>query len=76
MDEATLRKTAEQYIEWETNESCRAEIKKLLSQGQLAELEKCLSTHLEFGTAGLRGPMAAGYNALNELTVVQATRPV
>ena len=74
MDETALRKSANEYIKWETNESCRAEIKKLLAQGDLSTLEKRLSAHLEFGTAGLRGPMVAGYNALNELTVVQATQ--
>ena len=38
------------------------------------ELHKILSNHLTFGTAGLRGPMRAGYACMNNLTVQQASQ--
>lgn len=38
------------------------------------ELEDRLLQRLAFGTAGLRGVMAAGFNRLNHLSVVQATQ--
>ena len=69
-----VRDLAKQYIEWDTNAETRALIQSKLDAGDDESLEKMLGSRLEFGTAGLRGPMTAGYNAMNELTVVQATQ--
>ena len=41
--------------------------------GALAELRDRFAGRLEFGTAGLRGAMAAGPNRMNEAVVVRAT---
>ena len=62
-----IKAVAREYISWDTNASTRGSISKLLDANDTAALEKLLGTRLEFGTAGLRGPMAAGYAAMNEL---------
>lgn len=71
---ADMKELAKQYIAWDTNAETRAAIQALLDADDDAALEKALGSRLEFGTAGLRGPMAAGYTAMNELTVVQTTQ--
>ena len=42
----------------------------------LAELEDRLLKPLAFGTAGLRAAMAAGFNRMNQLTVIQACQGI
>jgi phosphoglucomutase len=39
-------------------------------------LEKLLRNRLAFGTAGLRGPMGAGYSRMNPVTVLQCTQGI
>lgn len=34
-------------------------------------LDKRLTNRMEFGTAGLRGPMRAGFDSMNDLVIVQ-----
>lgn len=65
---------AQQYVSWDPNVHTRAVIQALLDAGDATGLSSALETRLEFGTAGLRGPMAAGYNAMNELVVMQTTQ--
>ncbi len=65
---------AREYISIDANSDTRGEIQTLLDAGDTASLEKVLSTRLEFGTAGLRGPMAAGMNRMNGLTIMQTTQ--
>lgn len=38
------------------------------------KLRKLLLSRLSFGTAGLRGVMQAGYNAMNDLVVIQSAQ--
>lgn len=40
----------------------------------MAILRKRLMTRLLFGTAGLRGVMQAGFNAMNDLVVIQSAQ--
>lgn len=40
----------------------------------MAILRKRLTTRLAFGTAGLRGVMQAGFNAMNDLVVIQSAQ--
>lgn len=39
-------------------------------------LEERLLTRLAFGTAGLRGPMQAGFNSMNDLVVIQTAQGI
>lgn len=56
------------------NEKTRAEIESLDRQGSYTKLGKLLLNRLSFGTAGLRGVMQAGYNAMNDLVVIQTAQ--
>ncbi len=67
-------KIAEEYIEWDPNTESREVISDLLKNGNTVELQARLNSRLVFGTAGLRGPMGAGYNRMNELVVLQTTQ--
>ena len=51
----------------------RQEVRSLLDQQDEKELADRFSNPLEFGTAGMRGIMAAGVNRMNRYTVRQAT---
>lgn len=62
----------QQYLYDEPNEHLRDEIKKLLNnqdEQSFIELTNRFERNLEFGTAGLRGIMQAGYNSINHVTV-------
>ncbi|KAL1872492.1 hypothetical protein Plec18167_006610 [Paecilomyces lecythidis] len=52
----------------------RAEIESLRDSNNNEELEKRLAKRIQFGTAGLRGQMAAGFSCMNSLTVIQASQ--
>lgn len=56
------------------NEKTRNEIQQLDEQQNYEKLSKLLLTRLSFGTAGLRGCMQAGYNAMNDLVVIQTAQ--
>ena len=49
-------------------------MEKLYDNGQYAELRKLLHFRLEFGTAGIRGPMGAGYSQMNDLVIIQTSQ--
>ena len=56
------------------NLTTRAEINRLVDADNERELSARLKSRLEFGTAGLRAEMAAGYSRMNNLTVIQASQ--
>lgn len=56
------------------NEKTRSHIEYLDQQQSYAKLRKLLLSRLSFGTAGLRGVMQAGYNAMNDLVVIQTAQ--
>ena len=51
----------------------RAEVDRLLADTDLDALRDRFGSALAFGTAGLRGEMAAGPNRMNRATVIRAT---
>lgn len=69
LDEAVL-----QWLSWDRNPQTRAQIQTLLEQGLVSELRSRLGSRLSFGTAGLRAKMGAGFNRINDLTVIQSTQ--
>jgi len=52
----------------------RAELLGLIERGALAELRERMAPELDFGTAGLRGPVGAGPARMNRAVVVRAAR--
>lgn len=70
----SILEVAEEYVQWDPNEESRNAVAELLKAGKEKELQSILGSRLVFGTAGLRGPMGAGYNRMNELVVLQTTQ--
>lgn len=62
------------YIKYDPTLQTRNEIQKLLDAKDEKELSSRLQTRLQFGTAGLRGPMGGGYNRMNDLVILQTTQ--
>jgi phosphoglucomutase len=71
---ADIKELAEAWLRLDEDKTTADEIYKLLVQGNGDELEKRLRTRIAFGTAGLRGPMQAGFACMNSLTVIQASQ--
>ncbi|KAL4799785.1 hypothetical protein BDV19DRAFT_236633 [Aspergillus venezuelensis] len=72
--EDSLSPLIQKWLEWDQDPSTRSEIEQLRDSRQAAELEKRLRKRIQFGTAGLRGRMAAGFSCMNSLTVIQASQ--
>ncbi|KAK7187455.1 hypothetical protein DPSP01_002573 [Paraphaeosphaeria sporulosa] len=69
-----LKELAEEWLRLDKDKSTIDEIYRLLQQGDAAELDRRLRPRIAFGTAGLRGPMQAGFACMNSLTVIQASQ--
>jgi phosphoglucomutase len=69
-----IKELAKDWLELDEDKSTRDEIYDLLHHGNTFELERRLRTRIAFGTAGLRGPMQAGFACMNSLTVIQASQ--
>ena len=69
--EKELNKLVQQYIYDEPSEDLKQEVKFLISNQDYyaKELHERFAKNLEFGTAGIRGLMQAGYNRMNEVSV-------
>eukprot|EP00764_Aduncisulcus_paluster_P004820 gnl/Carplike_NY0171/1797_a2433_1049.p1 GENE.gnl/Carplike_NY0171/1797_a2433_1049~~gnl/Carplike_NY0171/1797_a2433_1049.p1 ORF type:complete len:601 (-),score=183.98 gnl/Carplike_NY0171/1797_a2433_1049:110-1912(-) len=63
--------------EWLANDidpETRKEVETLFAEGKYDYLHSILSDRMTFGTAGLRGPIKAGFMCMNELTILQAAQ--
>lgn len=70
-----VRALAEDWLAQDPDPETRAELVRLLTASDAsarAELEDRFGTRLAFGTAGLRGAIAAGSNRMNRVLVSQA----
>ncbi len=63
-----------QYEKWLNSSKLSGEEKAELSGLSEDDIKERFYTSLEFGTAGLRGKMRLGTNAINKYTVAQATQ--
>ncbi|KAG1351654.1 hypothetical protein G6F62_002920 [Rhizopus arrhizus] len=70
----SLDQLVQDWLSLDTNEETRNEIIQLQSENNIEELTKRLATRIEFGTAGLRARMEAGFSRMNDLTVLQASQ--
>jgi phosphoglucomutase len=62
------------HLERDRDPQSLEEIKGLAAAGEWAHLQDRLGSRLEFGTAGLRGPIGGGINRMSCLTVIQTTQ--
>ncbi|KAI8333695.1 hypothetical protein BC941DRAFT_434208 [Chlamydoabsidia padenii] len=74
MVSAKLNTLVEEWLRLDKNETTRQEIANLQAANNTTELEKRLAQRIEFGTAGLRARMEAGFARMNDLTVLQASQ--
>ena len=72
----SVQELTQQWLKWDTNPETRAEVEGLVAKGAEgeAELKKIMCKRIAFGTAGLRGPMRAGFACMNTLIVQQASQ--
>ncbi|TFK25021.1 phosphoglucomutase 1 [Coprinopsis marcescibilis] len=70
----SLQQQVEEWLRLDQNPETRHEIEKLWSEKDTDELKLRLSSRIEFGTAGLRGRMEAGWSRMNDLTIIQASQ--
>ncbi len=68
-----VRQEAERWLAADPDESTRAELRRLLDAGDEAALAARFGARLEFGTAGIRGPLGAGPARMNRLVVRRVT---
>ncbi|KAF2076229.1 hypothetical protein CYY_002470 [Polysphondylium violaceum] len=69
-----LEQLIQQWRKWDTNPATLKEIQDLLDKKDENELKARLESRIAFGTAGLRGPMKAGFSCMNDVTVRQASQ--
>ncbi|KAJ7684780.1 hypothetical protein DFH06DRAFT_1355663 [Mycena polygramma] len=70
----SLESLVSEWLRLDRNKGTAEEIQQLWDQGNTSELEQRMRTRIEFGTAGLRGKMAAGWSCMNDLIVIQASQ--
>ncbi|PVG04091.1 Phosphoglucomutase, first 3 domain-containing protein [Serendipita vermifera] len=70
----STKELVDSWLKWDGNETTRAEIQRLWDEGRTEELERRLRKRIEFGTAGLRGRMEAGFSRMNDLIIIQASQ--
>ena len=66
-----LETALNQWRKWDKNEKTLAEIESLVTANEHSKLEGLLCKRMEFGTAGLRSKMGAGFSQMNTLTIIQ-----
>ncbi|KAH9934848.1 phosphoglucomutase first 3 domain-containing protein [Fomitopsis serialis] len=69
-----LANLVQKWLHLDKNEATRSEIERLWAAGETAELERRMRNRIEFGTAGLRGRMEAGFSRMNDLIIIQASQ--
>ncbi|KAG5735532.1 Phosphoglucomutase-2 [Termitomyces sp. T112] len=71
---SSLKDLVDEWLRLDQNETTRTQVQSLWQAGNISELERRMRVRIEFGTAGLRGKMEAGWARMNDLTVIQASQ--
>ncbi|KAF5351599.1 hypothetical protein D9758_007163 [Tetrapyrgos nigripes] len=70
----SLKELVDAWMSMDQNEQTRSEIQSLWDKSDTDALERRMRNRIEFGTAGLRGRMQAGWSSMNDLIVIQASQ--
>ncbi|MCZ7534101.1 MAG: phospho-sugar mutase [Acidimicrobiia bacterium] len=68
-----LKRATEDWINGDPDPLTRAELAGILASGDMSKLEDRMAGTLTFGTAGIRGAVAAGANRMNRAVVIRTT---
>ena len=68
------KRLAAEWLRQDRCEATRSEVTALVEAENWDRLTQLMSTRMEFGTAGLRAEMGAGFSRMNELTIVQTAQ--
>ncbi|XP_013149198.1 PREDICTED: glucose 1,6-bisphosphate synthase [Papilio polytes] len=71
---AKLDAAVESWLKHDKNPTTRQEVLDDIANSRWEKLEGCMLQRQKFGTAGLRGRMAAGYNCMNDVVVLQTAQ--
>lgn len=69
-----LQRAIDQWLEWDQNDETKSEIQQLVADKNVDRLKQLLLHRMEFGTAGLRARMGAGFSQMNTLTIMQTVQ--
>lgn len=71
---ADIQAKIDTWLNGPFDDETKATLRKMIAEGQEAELSDAYYRNLEFGTGGLRGIMGVGTNRMNRYTVAMATQ--
>eukprot|EP00795_Rhopilema_esculentum_P000450 gene450-10122_t len=63
-----------EWLNWDKNPKTLEEVKSLIRDENHAKLAKIFEKRMEFGTAGLRSTLGAGFACMNDLTIIQTSQ--
>lgn len=64
----------QKWLELDKNNVTRAQVVSLVEQKNISHLRSIMCSKMDFGTAGIRGAMEAGFGRMNDLTIIQITQ--